>query len=170
MATHPEIAAVFPDIPLCNTPCRHFPESSNASSSAMRKPTLPSRVCAWTTPGASSATSCRPSSAPPGINVGELLEVTGEWEKHPQHGRDLRVASFVSHAPVSATGLKRYLGSGVIKASAPRPPSASSIHFGEQTLAILELEPERLTEVSGISATKRDAIVAGWAEQHEIRD
>ena len=56
----------------------------------------------------------------PGINVGELLEVTGEWETHPQHGRDLRVISFTSHAPVSPTGLKRYLGSGVIKGIGPK--------------------------------------------------
>src|SRR5579871_731014 len=106
----------------------------------------------------------------PGINVGELLEVTGEWELHPQHGRDLRVTSFVSHAPVSATGLKRYLGSGVIKGIGPKTAERIVERFGEQTLAIIELEPERLTEVSGISAAKRDAIVAGWAEQHEIRD
>ena len=106
----------------------------------------------------------------PGINVGELLEVTGEWELHPQHGRDLRVTSFVSHAPVSATGIKRYLGSGVIKGIGPKTAGRIVERFGEQTLAIIELEPERLTEVSGISAAKRDAIVTGWAEQHEIRD
>ncbi|HLZ23741.1 MAG TPA: ATP-dependent RecD-like DNA helicase [Ktedonobacterales bacterium] len=105
-----------------------------------------------------------------GVNVGELIEVTGEWELHPQHGRHLRVASFTSHAPVTPAGLKRYLGSGVIKGVGPKTAERIVEHFGEETLSVLELEPARLTEVSGISTSKRDRIVAGWEEQHEIRD
>ncbi|MGH2514125.1 MAG: helix-hairpin-helix domain-containing protein, partial [Ktedonobacterales bacterium] len=105
-----------------------------------------------------------------GVNVGEVIEVTGEWELHPQHGRHLRVATFTSHAPVTPAGLKRYLGSGVIKGVGPKTAERIVEHFGEQTLAVLELEPERLTEVSGISTAKRDRIVAGWEEQHDIRD
>lgn len=106
----------------------------------------------------------------PGVNVGELVEVTGEWELHAQHGRHLRITSFTSHAPVTPTGLKRYLGSGVIKGVGPKTAERIVDHFGEQTLAILELEPERLIEVKGISAQKRDLIMAGWEEQKEIRD
>ncbi len=106
----------------------------------------------------------------PGVNVGEQIEVTGAWEAHPQHGRHLRVASFATHTPVSAAGLKRYLGSGVIKGIGPKTAERIVEHFGEQTLAILELEPERLTEVRGISAAKRDVIVRGWTEQQDIRD
>lgn len=106
----------------------------------------------------------------PGVNVGELAEVTGEWELHPQHGRRLRVTSFTPHAPVSAEGLKRYLGSGVIKGIGPKLAERIVERFGEQTLAVIELEPERLAEVSGISARKREAIVAGWQAQREIRD
>jgi exodeoxyribonuclease V alpha subunit len=104
------------------------------------------------------------------VNVGELVEVTGEWELHPQHGRHLRVTSFVSHAPVSAAGLKRYLASGIIKGIGPRTAERIVEHFGEHTLAVIELEPERLTEVTGISVRKRDAIVAGWDQQRELRD
>ena len=106
----------------------------------------------------------------PGVNVGELIEVSGAWELHPQHGRHLRVTSFVSHAPVTPAGLRRYLGSGVIKGIGPKTAERIVEHFGEQTLAVLELEPQRLTEVKGISAAKRDAIVRGWAEQREVRE
>src|SRR5262249_275899 len=106
----------------------------------------------------------------PGINIGEVVDVTGDWEVHPQHGRNLRVVSFQSHAPVTPTGLKRYLGSGVIKGIGPKTAERIVDHFGEQTLAILELEPGRLTEVSGISAHKRDLIVGGWADQRNIRN
>jgi len=106
----------------------------------------------------------------PGVNVGEGLEVTGEWESHPQHGRHLRVASFTPHTPVTPEGLKRYLGSGVIKGIGPKLAERIVAHFGEQTLAIIELEPERLTEVNGISANKRERIVKGWSEQQDIRE
>ncbi|MGH2501307.1 MAG: helix-hairpin-helix domain-containing protein, partial [Ktedonobacterales bacterium] len=106
----------------------------------------------------------------PGVNVGELAEVTGEWELSPQHGRRLRVASFTPHAPVSPEGLKRYLASGVIKGIGPKLAGRIVERFGEETLAVIELEPERLKEVSGVSARKRDAIIAGWQAQREIRE
>ncbi|WIG62016.1 MAG: RecD-like DNA helicase YrrC [Ktedonobacterales bacterium] len=106
----------------------------------------------------------------PGVSAGELIEVTGEWELHPQHGRHLRVKSFTSHAPVTATGLRRYLGSGVIKGVGPKTAERIVEHFGEQTLAVIELEPERLAEVKGISVAKRELIVRGWAEQQGVRD
>ncbi|MFI5274742.1 MAG: AAA family ATPase, partial [Ktedonobacterales bacterium] len=106
----------------------------------------------------------------PGVNVGELLEVSGEWELHPQHGRHLRVVSFVSHAPVTPAGLRRYLGSGVIKGIGPKTAERIVEAFGDATLAVLDLEPDRLTEVKGISAAKRNLIVKGWAEQHDVRE
>jgi exodeoxyribonuclease V alpha subunit len=106
----------------------------------------------------------------PGLSVGEIVEVTGEWETHPQHGRHLRVLSVTRHAPVTPEGLKRYLGSGIVKGIGPKTAERIVERFGEQTLAVIELEPERLTEVRGISAHKRDLIVRGWAEQQGIRE
>jgi len=106
----------------------------------------------------------------PGVNVGELVDVTGEWESHPQHGRHLRVSAFTPHTPVTPEGLKRYLGSGVIKGVGPKLAERIVNHFGEQTLAILELESDRLVEVNGISGAKRERIVKGWAEQQDIRE
>jgi exodeoxyribonuclease V alpha subunit len=106
----------------------------------------------------------------PGVNVGEIVEVSGEWGMHPQHGRHLKVATFTPHTPVTAVGLKKYLGSGVIKGIGPKTAERIVEHFGEQTLAMLELEPERLTEVKGIGRELRERIVKGWAEQQDIRD
>ncbi len=106
----------------------------------------------------------------PGVNIGELVDITGEWESHPQHGRRLSVTTFTPHSPVTAEGLRRYLGSGVIKGIGPKLAERIVNAFGEQTLAVIELEPERLTSVSGISANKRDRITAGWAAQRDIRE
>ncbi len=104
----------------------------------------------------------------PNIAVGEVLECVGEWEMS-EFGRQLRVATFVPYTPVSAKGLARYLGSGIIKGIGPRTAERIVAQFGEQTLAVIELEPDRLMEVKGISPAKRAAIVAGWEAQHEVR-
>ncbi|HEV2238623.1 MAG TPA: ATP-dependent RecD-like DNA helicase [Ktedonobacterales bacterium] len=106
----------------------------------------------------------------PGLAVGELVTVSGDWETHPQHGRHLRVRSYARHAPVNAEGLRRYLGSGAIKGIGPKTADRIVARFGEQTLAILDLEPDRLIEVPGVNAHKRDLIVRGWAEQKDVRE
>jgi exodeoxyribonuclease V alpha subunit len=106
----------------------------------------------------------------PGLAVGELVTVTGDWETHPAHGRHLRVRSYARHAPVNAEGLRRYLGSGAIKGIGPKTADRIVERFGEQTLAILDLEPERLVEVPGVNAHKRDLIARGWAEQKDVRE
>jgi exodeoxyribonuclease V alpha subunit len=106
----------------------------------------------------------------PQIAIGEILECTGQWETDPMHGRQLRVTQFTAHTPISPKALARYLGSGVIKGVGPKTAERIVEHFGEQTIAVLDLEPERLTEIRGINAAKRDAIIAGWIAQREIRN
>src|SRR5204862_329397 len=106
----------------------------------------------------------------PGIHVGELLSVEGEWEKDPKFGRQLRVVSFTQRLPVSPEGIMRYLSSGLIKGVGPKKAKLIVEHFGEQTLAIIEQQPERLVEVKGVGAKDRESIVKAWAEQSEIRE
>jgi exodeoxyribonuclease V alpha subunit len=105
----------------------------------------------------------------PNVSVGEVVECSGEWEHSLEHGRQLRVTHFVPHTPISAKGLARYLGSGIIKGIGPKTAEHIVAAFGEQTLAVIELEPERLIEVKGISQAKRDAIIQGWEAQREVR-
>ncbi len=106
----------------------------------------------------------------PGIHVGELLKVEGEWEKDPRYGRQLHVTSFIQRLPASPEGIIRYLSSGLIKGIGPKKASLIVEHFGEQTLAIIEQQPERLSEVKGISAKDRDQITKSWIEQSEIKE
>src|SRR5437016_13668957 len=87
----------------------------------------------------------------PGIHVGELLSVEGEWEHDPRYGRQLHVTSFTQRLPASAEGIIRYLSSGLIKGIGPKKAKVIVDHFGEQTLAIIEQRPELLSEVKGIS-------------------
>jgi exodeoxyribonuclease V alpha subunit len=106
----------------------------------------------------------------PGIHVGELLTVEGEWENDPRYGRQLHVASFTQRLPASTEGIVRYLSSGLIKGIGPKKAKLIVDHFGEQTLAIIEQQPERLSEVRGIGAKDRDQIIKAWAEQSEIKE
>jgi exodeoxyribonuclease V alpha subunit len=106
----------------------------------------------------------------PGVQVGELLSVEGEWEKDPKYGRQLHVTTFVQRLPASPEGIMRYLGSGLIKGIGPKKAERIVAHFGEQTLAIIEQQPERLSEVKGISAKDREQIIASWAEQNEVKE
>jgi exodeoxyribonuclease V alpha subunit len=106
----------------------------------------------------------------PGIHVGELLTVEGEWAHDPRYGRQLRVTRFSQRLPASIEGIQRYLGSGLIKGVGPKKAQLIVEHFGEQTLAILEQQPERLREVKGVSAKDREQIVKTWAEQNDIKE
>ena len=106
----------------------------------------------------------------PGVHVGELLSVEGEWEKDPKYGRQLHITNFTQRLPASKEGIARYLGSGLIKGVGPKKAQRIVEHFGEQTLAIIEQQPERLSEVKGISAKDREQIEKSWAEQSEIKE
>src|SRR5260370_5002055 len=100
----------------------------------------------------------------PGVHVGELLAVEGEWERDPRYGRQLHVTHYTQRLPASVEGITRYLGSGLIKGIGPKKARLIADHFGEQTLAIIEQQPERLVEVKGISVKDRDQISIVWAD------
>ncbi len=104
----------------------------------------------------------------PGVHVGELLSVEGEWEKDPKYGRQLHVTNFVQRLPASVEGITRYLSSGLIKGIGPKKAKLIVEQFGIQTLAIMEQQPERLSEVKGIGAKDREQIIKTLAEQSEI--
>ncbi len=106
----------------------------------------------------------------PGVHVGELLTVEGEWEHDPRYGRQLRVTSFTQRLPASAEGIIRYLSSGLIKGIGPKKAKLIVDHFGEQTLAILEQQPELLNQVKGIGAKDRERIIKSWIEQTDVKE
>src|SRR5579875_205033 len=106
----------------------------------------------------------------PGIQIGELLSVEGTWENDPRYGTQLHVTSFTQRLPDSREGIIRYLSSGLIKGIGPKKAKLIVYHFGEQTLAIIEQQPERLSEVKGIGARDRSAIEKAWQEQTEIKE
>ena len=90
--------------------------------------------------------------------VGERLMVTGKWSTHSSYGRQFEAEFLERLMPQTAMEIMSYLSSRVIKGIGPRMAARIVEHFGVETLAVMEREPERLAEVSGISREKARAI------------
>jgi len=91
-------------------------------------------------------------------SVGERLMVTGKWSNHSSYGKQFEAEFLERLMPQTSADILRYLSSRAIKGVGPKIAARIVQKFGEQTLIIMEREPERLSEVAGISAAKAQAI------------
>jgi len=103
-----------------------------------------------------------------GVQVGEALRLEGEWSSHPEHGRQFNVAIWQAVLPTEVEGIRKYLGSGLIKGIGPKLAERIVNQFGVDTLRVIEQEPQRLSEVPGLGR-KKDDIVRAWSEQQGIK-
>ena len=101
---------------------------------------------------------------------GENLEMHGEYTEHALYGRQFKVASFQVVPPDDALSMERYLGSGAIKGIGPALAARIVRKFGEDTFRIMEEEPERLSEIKGISERKAREIAVQMEEKKDLRD
>lgn len=101
--------------------------------------------------------------------VGERLLVTGKWSTHASYGRQFEAEFLERLMPQSAMEILNYLSSRVIKGIGPKMAARIVERFGSETLAIMEREPERLSEVAGISREKARAIGEEFRLQVGIR-
>ena len=90
--------------------------------------------------------------------VGERLMVTGRWSSHASYGRQFEAEFLERLMPETSLEILNYLSSRVIKGIGPKMAARIVEHFGDQTLQIMEREPVRLAEVSGISRDRAKAI------------
>lgn len=104
----------------------------------------------------------------PGIQAGAQLTVEGVWVKHPKFGPQFDAQKCQASVPTSVTGLKKYLGSGMIKGIGPAYAEKLVNYFGEQVLEIIDKYPERLSEVPGIGGKRVEVIAEAWKDQREI--
>jgi exodeoxyribonuclease V alpha subunit len=100
---------------------------------------------------------------------GEVMELSGRWRLHPRFGEQFEVQSYRSRTPATAAGIRKYLGSGLIKGIGPKMAERIVSSFGKETLDIIEKTPERLSEIDGIGKKRVRMITSAWAEQKEIR-
>ncbi|GAA4587411.1 ATP-dependent RecD-like DNA helicase [Actinoplanes octamycinicus] len=105
-----------------------------------------------------------------GAQPGESLRLSGWWSSHPQYGRQFEVVSYTTVLPATIQGIRRYLGSGLVKGIGPVFAERIVDHFGLDTLQIIEESPDRLIEVNGLGPKRTKKITAAWAEQKAIKE
>jgi exodeoxyribonuclease V alpha subunit len=106
----------------------------------------------------------------PGINPGERLRLQGFWINHPQYGRQFEAHTFTVEYPATLEGIRKYLGSGLIRGIGPATATKIVDRFGKATLDIIDQEPQRLIEVPGIGDVKVQRITVAWQEQRMVKD
>lgn len=105
-----------------------------------------------------------------GAQPGESLRMEGRWGSHPQFGRQFTVENYTTILPATIQGIRRYLGSGLIKGIGPVMADRITTHFGVDTLDIIEQHPKRLVEVPGLGPKRTKMIAAAWEEQKAIKE
>ena len=104
----------------------------------------------------------------PHAQAGQEVQLKGSWVFHKKFGKQFEAAQCTEIMPTSILGLKKYLGSGLIKGVGPVYADKLVSHFGTAVLTIIDEEPERLSEVPGISSKRIKQITAAWQDQKEI--
>ncbi|MCK9874620.1 ATP-dependent RecD-like DNA helicase [Frankia sp. Ag45/Mut15] len=105
-----------------------------------------------------------------GAQIGESLRLTGQWGSHPRYGRQFQVHSYTTVLPATIQGIRRYLGSGLIKGIGPAMAERMVAHFDTDILRIIEEEPARLIEVHGLGPKRTRKITDAWEEQKAIKE
>jgi exodeoxyribonuclease V alpha subunit len=104
------------------------------------------------------------------LNVGESVRALGRWVNHKQFGRQFSVERFESVLPRTVVGIKKYLGSGLIKGIGNTFAERIVEKFGERTLEVIDLFSARLREVDGIGPERAKRIKEAWTAQKSVRD
>jgi exodeoxyribonuclease V alpha subunit len=106
----------------------------------------------------------------PELNPGEWLKLKGQWARHPRHGHQFAATVCYQSLPATTEGIRRYLGSGLIRGIGKVMAERIVNTFGDQTLEIIDEQPERLQEVIGIGKKRVKGVVDAWEEQRAIKE
>src|SRR5215212_8107568 len=104
------------------------------------------------------------------LTPGEAIVARGWWRNDPKHGWQFQAAEYRTALPATVQGMKKYLGSGLVKGIGPINAGRIVDAFGEATFEVIDDDPNRLTEVPGIGPIRAGRIAATWAEQRHIRE
>ncbi|MBB4929836.1 exodeoxyribonuclease V alpha subunit [Lipingzhangella halophila] len=105
-----------------------------------------------------------------GAHPGESLRMEGRWGSHPQYGRQFTVENYTTVLPATVQGVRRYLGSGLVKGIGPRLAERIVAYFGAGALDVIEQTPERLIEVPNLGPKRTKLIAEAWEEQKAIKE
>lgn len=110
------------------------------------------------------AVGCLPYIAP-----GEMISAEGSWMTHAQHGRQFKIEQCSRLLPTSAEAIYEYLAGGTVRGVGSATAALIVDRFGDKALDVLEMQPEKLAEIKGISSAKAKDISAGFKKQAGVR-
>ena len=105
-----------------------------------------------------------------GAQVGASFRLRGRWITHATYGKQFSVEDFRERLPATVEGIRKYLGSGMIKGVGPVTADRIVDYFGLETLDVIDNESARLFEVPGVGPVRVKKIISSWAEQRQIKD
>ena len=88
------------------------------------------------------------------VSAGEWITASGEWINDRAHGQQFKARFLKTSAPSSIDGIEKYLGSGMIRGIGPVYAQKMVKAFGEKVFDVIEAEPDRLREVTGIGVVE----------------
>ncbi|MBN1250467.1 MAG: ATP-dependent RecD-like DNA helicase [Anaerolineae bacterium] len=105
-----------------------------------------------------------------GVTVGESLSLKGIWTTHSRYGRQFEVQSFRVKLPATLEGIRKYLGSGLVRGVGPITAERIVDTFGLETLDVIERDPQRLREITGVGPKRVAQVKEAWEEQKQIKE
>ncbi len=106
----------------------------------------------------------------PYLSMGEEIKVVGEWTNHSTFGTQFKASTFERVRPKTISAVLKYLSGGVIKGIGPAMATKIVDTFGEDTIKVIESEPERLAQIKGISKNKALQISEEFNKLYSIRE
>ena len=104
------------------------------------------------------------------LTPGEAIVAHGWWRNDPKHGWQFQAMDYRTTLPATLQGMRKYLGSGLIKGVGPVTAARIVEAFGNATFTVIDADPARLHEVPGIGPVRAQRIAATWIEQRHIRE
>ena len=104
------------------------------------------------------------------VNPGESLILQGTWVNTARYGRQFKIERYETILPANIMGLRKYLGSGLIKGIGPKMAARIVNKFGMDTMDVIEQSPEKLARISGIGRKRVKMIQQAWDAQREIKN
>lgn len=106
----------------------------------------------------------------PFINEGETIKASGKWVSHQDYGEQFKVEIYEKVLPQTVEAIEKYLASGIVKGVGPATAARIVARFGTETLEVINTNPQRLSEIKGISLDKAAAIGQALYEQRGLRE
>ncbi|MBU1626296.1 ATP-dependent RecD-like DNA helicase, partial [bacterium] len=105
-----------------------------------------------------------------GLKTGETMKLEGSWSRHPKYGLNFNVKKYSVEMPATVGGIRKFLASGLIDGIGKVYADRIVAMFKEKTLDVIEKDPEKLLQVSGIGKERLNKIKAAWSTQKGIRN